>query len=298
MEVIGLLWNEVIIRPMINSLVVLYAVLLNNFGLSILAFTIIIRLVTMPLTLRQLRQTRGMSTLQPKIRELQQKHGKDRQRISQETMRLYREHGISPLGCLGPMAIQFPILIGLFYALSQTLPTSPENLADLSQKLYSWLPIVNRVVPVDGSFLWMNLAVPDRTPILPVLVGGSTWVQQKMSMVQTTDPRQQSTNTMMLWMFPLMLAFFTFQFPSGLAVYWFGSNLIGVAIQYKITGWGGLRRGPRAEPVAAAQPSQPSKEIAGYGQLGVEREDDRRSYRTRPKGARRKARRGRGKRYQ
>ena len=187
MEIVGLLWNELVIRPMINSLLVLYVVLFNNFGLSILAFTGVIRLITLPLTLRQLRQTRAMSLLQPKMKEIQKKYGKDRQKASKETFRLYKEHGVSPLGCLGPLVIQMPILIGLFYALIQTLPMNPDSLADLSQKLYSWLGMVHQAVPVDGSFLGTDLGriVGQEKSIwrflMPILVGGSTWVQQKMS---------------------------------------------------------------------------------------------------------------------
>ena len=127
MEAISFLWTELIIRPMLNSLVVLYTMLFSNMGLAIIALTAITRLVTMPLTLKQLKQMRAMSALQPKLKEIQDRYARDRSRISQETMRLYREAGVSPIGCLGPMVVQMPILIGLFRVLIQTclLYTSP-----------------------------------------------------------------------------------------------------------------------------------------------------------------------------
>ena len=304
MEIVGLLWNELVIRPMINSLLVLYVVLFNNFGLSILAFTALIRLITLPLTLRQLRQTRAMSLLQPKMKEIQKKHGKDRQKASQETFRLYKEHGVSPLGCLGPLVIQMPILIGLFYALIQTLPMNPDSLADLSQKIYSWLGMAHQAIPIDASFLGTNLGrIVGQEPsiwrfLMPILVGGSTLVQQKMSTVPTTDQRQQSTNTMMLWMFPIMLAVITFQFPSGLALYWFASNIAGIVIQYFVSGWGSLvpARNTMHPDLAPSGPAEEEdKEIVSDGQSGTDSQDDGRGHRTRSKGARRKSRGGRGK---
>ena len=219
MEFLGFIWNQIILGPMINSLILLYAVLFSNFGISILVFTVLIRLVTLPLTLRQIRMTKKMSTVQPLIKDLQQKYANDKSRVSQETMRIYKEHGINPLGCLGPMFIQMPIWIGLYQAIIQTLPANPDSLVGLSQKLYTWLPLVNKVVPLDSDMLWLDLAQPDRTPILPVLVGVSMWAVQKMSMMPSTDPRQQQTANMMLWMMPMMLMFFSFQLPSGLSLY-------------------------------------------------------------------------------
>ena len=237
MQLISEIWNTVIIEPMINSLVILYSLFFNNFGLSIIIFTIIIRGIMIPLTVKQSRQIREMTLLQPKLKELQQKYGKDRQKISQETMRLYKEHGVNPLGCLGPMFIQFPIWIGLYQALIKTLPSTPEKLIDLSGYLYYWMPKVNEIIPINSGFFWLDLAQPDRTPLLPILVGVSMWMMQKMTTIPSADPKQQSTNQMMLWMMPVMFGFFTISFPSGLALYWIISNIAGIIIQGFVTGW-------------------------------------------------------------
>jgi len=227
---------------MVNSLVVLYSLTFANFGVAIIAFTILIRALMMPLTIKQSRQMKGMSALQPKIKEIQSKYSKDRQKQSQETMKLYKEHGVNPIGCLGPMFIQFPIWIGLYQAILKTVPTTPESLVGLSGHLYNWLPLVQSVIPINSRFLWLDLAVEDPTRfVLPVMVGVSMWFMQKMTTMPAMDERQASTNKMMLWMMPLMFGFFSMQFPSGLALYWVVSNVVGIVIQGFITGWDPLR---------------------------------------------------------
>ena len=127
MELFGQIWSSVIVQPMINSLIFLYSVAFSNFGIAIAIFTIAIRGVMMPLTVKQSRQMKAMSALQPKIKEIQAKYSKDKQRQSQETMKLYKEQGVNPIGCLGPMFIQMPIWIGLYQAIIKTclLYTSP-----------------------------------------------------------------------------------------------------------------------------------------------------------------------------
>ena len=299
MEVIGDIWNAVIIGPMVNSLVLLYSIFFKNFGISILVFTLIVRVIMIPMTLKQSRQLKAMSALQPKLKEIQERYSKDRQRVSQETMRLYREQGVNPLGCLGPMFIQFPIWIGLYQSILQTVPSTPESLIGLSRHLYSWLPRVHEVIPLDSSFLWLNLAEPDSTPILPILVGGSMFAMQKMSTMPAADPRQASTNRMMLWMMPLMFGFFTFTFPSGLALYWVISNIVGIVIQGFITGWGPLASLVQLrtqEPAEAPELVAPAEEKVSDENDRDDRQDDRRSDRNRPKRARRRSRRGRNRR--
>ncbi|HEU0022092.1 MAG TPA: YidC/Oxa1 family membrane protein insertase [Dehalococcoidia bacterium] len=306
MEIINTLWTEIIIRPMLNSLVVLYVIFFNNMGIAIIVFTILVRLLTLPLTLKQVRQMRSMNLLQPKMREIQERFKGDRARVSQETMRMYREAGVSPLGCLGPLVVQMPILIGLFRVLIQTLFTNPDDLVGLSEKLYSWLAFlpIYEAAPLNPTFLGMNLGAALPMPgslILAFFVGGSTWVQQKMTMMPTTDPRQQSSQNMMLWMMPVFLGVFSMGWPSGLPLYWIVSNLIGVSIQYFITGWGPLfPLFPKAAPAPALdQPSQRSQDMTSEEMVEDEssrtnRTNRRRSRRTGAERARRRPQRGRG----
>lgn len=301
METIALLWNTIIMGPMINSLVVLYDVFFDNFGIAIIILTVAVNLMIMPLTLKQTRQMKQMGSLQPKLREIQQRHPDDPRRRSQETMRLYKQMGVNPLGCFGPLAIQMVVFIGLFYALRQTLPTNPDALVGLSAKLYSWLPMVHGAIPLNSSFLWLDLSIPDRSIaqlVLPVLVGVSTWVQQKMTTPMSSDPRQASTNKMMLWMMPFFLGFITLQFPSGLALYWVTSSLIRILIQYFNTGWAPLFAKAESEPDSAQSQEaapQPAEEIDSNGDERDIRQNRRRSPRSGSERARRKPRGSRGK---
>ena len=164
LDLLGLVWNQGLIRPMTNGLVGLYLLLFENFGLSILVFTVLVRLATLPLTVRQTRQARAMAQLQPKIQELQKRYANDRQRLSKETFALYKEQGVNPLGCLGPLVIQMPIWIALYWSLIKALPASPESIVGLSGVLYSWFDAAHAAVPLDSSFLWLDLAQPDPLP--------------------------------------------------------------------------------------------------------------------------------------
>jgi YidC/Oxa1 family membrane protein insertase len=235
---------------MINILIIVSSALFNNFGLSIIVLTIIVRGVTTPLTLKQLRSTKALQELQPKMAELHQKYGKDKQKLAQEQMRMYKESGVNPAGCLLPMLIQLPIWISLFQSIIRVLAIVPEDFLKLSGHLYSAWPQVFSLVPLNSRFLWLDLAVPDRFLLLPILVGGTMWLQQKMVTSKTGDPKQQAQSQMMLWIMPLMFAFLTLQFPSGLALYWVVSNVISIGMQYFITGgWGGLVAQGVAKPM-------------------------------------------------
>ena len=175
MEAISFLWTELIIRPMLNGLVVLYTMLFSQMGLAIISLTALIRLLTLPMTLKQLKQMRAMSSLQPKIKEIQDRYSRDKTRVSQETMRLYKEAGVSPFGCLGPMIIQMPVLIGLCRVLIQTVFSRPDDLVGLSEKLYTWIPIapIYEAAPLDSTFLWLDLAQSDPTNIIMPVPGSS-----------------------------------------------------------------------------------------------------------------------------
>lgn len=245
------LWNLIILNPMLNGLIALTSVSDGSFGLAIIALTFIVRLILLPLTIRQLNSTKSLQGMQPKIQELQKKHGKNQQKLQQEMMKLYKEAGVNPLGCLWPMLVQFPVWIALYQSIMRALATTPESLLDLFRHLYSW-EVVTRALPLDSHFLWLNLGVPDGTMILAIIVGGSMWVQQKMVTAPSADPRQKSMNSMMQLMMPFMFAFFTLMFPSGLALFWAVSNVIGIVIQYWITGWGYLRRGASTQVVTKA----------------------------------------------
>jgi YidC/Oxa1 family membrane protein insertase len=231
------IWDIAMLQWMINVLIALSHFLFNNFGLTIIALTLIIRFILLPLTLRQLHATKAMSTLQPQLMDLQKKYAKDKQKLAQEQMKLYKESGVNPAGCAIPMIIQFPIWIALYQAIVLALAVNPEALLNLSRYFYSWaVPMAS--LPLNNSFLGMNLANPNT--ILAVVVGISMWVQQKMVTPTNQDPRMAQQSQMMLWMMPIIFTFFSLSFPSGLALYWVISNVFSIVVQYYVTGWGGL----------------------------------------------------------
>lgn len=313
MEILGILWTEIIMRPMINSIALLHVLLFHSLGLAIIVFTVIVSLVMIPLTIRQARQMKAMSALQPKIKALQEKYkeGGDRRKLSQETMALYKQAGVSPVGCLGPLFIQMPIWIGLYQAIFKAVPPTPEGMAALAKSFYYWNP-AQASVPLGSDFLGMDLVgLVSGQPIpyniaLPLLVGVSMWVQQKITTMPTPDPKQSQTNMMMLWMMPIMFAFFAFQFPAGLAVYILFSNLIRVGIQWFLTDPAQRSalfrlRNPAPQPAVAAVvagrgASESDKEKQTNGDTSVHGEDGGRSNRSRARHARTQARRSRNRR--
>jgi len=231
-------FNLLLLRPILNFLVLLSGYLFGSFGLAIVVLTVIIRVLTWPLTTRQLHSAKAMQAIQPKIAELRKKYAKDKQRLGEETMKLYKEEGVSPLGCVFPMLGQLPIWIGLYQAVIQGLGIAPENLLGLSKQLYSWAPIQEQV-PLNSHFLWLDLGSGDI--FMGILVAASMWTLQKMSTQPSADPTQQSMGRAMLWIMPLMFGFFALTFPSGLSLYWVLTNLISIVIQYRVSGWGTLR---------------------------------------------------------
>jgi len=247
------IWDVVFLNPLINALIILNNILFNDFGLAIIVFTLLMRLATTPLTLRQIHSTRALSLLQPKMQEIQKKY-KDPKRRQEETMKLYRQAGVNPLGCLLPMLVQMPIWFALYGALRIMVGGTPESVVGLSQRLYPW-GFIESAVPLENRFLWMDLGQPDRTLILAIFVFASMYVQQKLTTVPTTDPQKQAQNQMMTWMMPLMFAWFTLGVPSGLAVYWAMSNITAVIMYYfvygpKNVGWRTFFPAPAPAPAA------------------------------------------------
>jgi len=167
---IGEIWDLIALQPVINILIALTHYLFSIFGLAIIALTVVVNVAMYPLTMKQIRATQAMQSLQPKMAELQKKYGKDRQKLAQEQMKMYKESGMSPAGCLLPMLFQMPIWIALYQSIIRVLAVTPEGFLGLSQFLYSW-PIVYTILPLENHFLWLNLATPDT--FLAILVAAS-----------------------------------------------------------------------------------------------------------------------------
>lgn len=230
------MWDTIILDPMINSLLLIYDFLGDNFGIAIIVFTTIIRLITFPLTAQQLRSTQKMQDLQgsKKWKEIEKKYKDDKQKLQEEQMKIYQEMGINPLsGCL-PMVIQFPIIIGLYQGIIRALAATPMQLVDLAKHLYDFVP--RSLVPLNSTFLWMDLSEPERLflpflpdfgiPVLAVFVVITTYLSTKMTTPPSTGGQsQQMTQIMGLYM-PLLLGYLAYSYASGLALYFVVSNLL------------------------------------------------------------------------
>jgi YidC/Oxa1 family membrane protein insertase len=231
----GVIWREGLIRPMLNALLFLYTYLGHSFIVAIGIFTLVLRAITSPLQIQQIRSSKRMAAVQPRVAELQKKYGNDKARVATEQQKLYKEAGVNPLGGCLPTLIQFPIWIGLYQSINSILADTPLELMHLGQNAYVKFAGLVNVVPLQSHFLWLDLARPDPTPfVLPILVGGTMWLQQKMMMQKSTDPQQASMNQTMEIMMPLMFGYFTTQFAAGLAIYFVLSNVIGIAMQWGI----------------------------------------------------------------
>ena len=233
----GQIWNLIILQPVTNVLIALSHYLGNSFGLSIIVLTLFINAVMYPLTLKQMKATKAMQDMQPKLAELQRKHAKDAKMLAQEQMKLYRESGVSPAGCLLPTLLQTPIWIALYQGIRGVMAVTPESFLGLSSQLYSW-PVVFAAMPLNVHFLWLNLGAPDY--LLAILVGLSMYLQQKMTTQTTTDPKQAQQAQLMQVMMPIMFGFISISVPSGLALYWVVNSAVRIGIQYFFSGWGGL----------------------------------------------------------
>jgi YidC/Oxa1 family membrane protein insertase len=232
-------WELIVQQPVINVLIVMTHYLAGSFGLAIIALTIIVNLAMLSLTLSQIRSAKAMQDLQPKLVELQKKFAKDKQKLAQEQMRLYKESGVKPAGCAITMIIQMPVWIALYQSIILSLAVAPEALLNLSRYLYHW-SVIFSILPLNNTFLTMNLAAPNF--IMAILVGATMWLQQKMSTTTPADPKQAQQAQLMLWMMPMMFTVLALSFPAGLSLYWVTSSVFRIVLQYRVTGWGGLRR--------------------------------------------------------
>lgn len=257
-------WQTLVVWPMGHALIWIDEQLRQfnvnyHWGWAIIVFTVIVKILTFPLTLTQTRSMNAQKQLQPRIQELQKKHGKDRERMAQEQMKLYREAGVNPLsGCL-PLVVQMPILIGLYAALITLGPT-------ISQSRFYWIPDLGYPTYFEGLG-WISAAFSagEYTRlasylVLPILLVVSQFVMQKWmsptppSGGDSSNPAAGMTRQLM-FMMTFMFGFFTLTVPAGLTLYWVTSNALQLLQQWIITD---VRFG-------IAKPLMPALATAGSG---------------------------------
>ncbi len=253
----------------VNSLLWIYQVVGQNFGVAIILFTILIKILTWPLNGAQLKSAKAMQDLQndKDWQAIQKKYAKDKEKLAQEQMRVYKEKGINPFSSCLPMLIQLPVIFALYQSITRSLATTPLALLQLTRSIGSFLD-VSMLIPLNSKFLWMDLGLPEGIlipglaisflpngiPTLAIIVALTTYIQTKLTTPPTTNPNDQSAamSGMMSIYMPLLLGWFALTFPSGLAVYFITSNLLGIA-QYAMMGkanWRNLLPGG-SKPAAA-----------------------------------------------
>ena len=179
---------------------------LESYGFPIILLTILIKLVTYPLTVKQVKSMKAMQEIQPKTKKIQEKYKSDPQMLQQKTGELFREAGVNPLaGCL-PLLVQMPILMGMYYALFNFTFPSAEAAA------FFWLP---------------SMSEPDPYYILPVLSAATTFLQQKMTSSEMTGQMK-----IMMTVMPLFIGWISLTFPSGLVLYWVTMNVVQIIQQW------------------------------------------------------------------
>ena len=233
MEIPG--WTQ-FVQFLEASLLTIYH-LVGNPGLAIIIFTLLVKLVTLPLTLKSFRSTREMQRIQPLIKEINKRYKDDKAKQQAETMRVYQQHGVNPMGGCLPMLVQLPIFFGLYQALIalvQSHVTGP----------VLWVQDTHFV----GSFLWVpDLSKADPFYVWPVLSAVFQFVTQRMSLAygynKTADPQQAMMNRIMQFT-PIYLLVIYLNFASGAVLYWTFSGIFTALQTYFVNGFGSLAEVP------------------------------------------------------
>ncbi len=262
---------DILITPLVNMLLLLYGLLANSFVLAIIVATILVRMVTLPLTLPQQKNSRKMAELQPQLEELKKKHGNDRNKYAQAQMELYKQNNINMFGGCLPLILQLVVMIAFYQALTGSLATNPLQLLQLAHRA---LPALVPLIPIDSRFLIYDLGLPGILPavqqavsplvaallsfLLPALVVGTTYLQQKLMATPSVDPSQASMTRQMNLIMPLMFGLFALQFATGLSIYFIASNLVGTAQSWLMSRrWQKIPLLPQRATTSSSKASKP-----------------------------------------
>ncbi|MCL4366761.1 YidC/Oxa1 family membrane protein insertase [Patescibacteria group bacterium] len=265
---IGAIFNTIFFDPIVNLLVLIFhgletVSIPGALGFSIILLTILIRMLVWPFMNAQLHSARRMAELKPEIDKLKEKHGSDKQAFAAAQMALYKERNINPAGGCLPAIIQLPVI----WALYQTIYAFFSGSAGL-ERINNALYVANWKLTQTPNldFFGLNLAnkpaefgqIGILVLLIPLLTATLTLVQSKMMTPpqikaypqdtkkekeekQSTDESIAAMQSQMTYLMPLMIGYFAFQFPIGLALYWNTFTILGIIQQYFVSGWGGLK---------------------------------------------------------
>ncbi len=265
----GDIFNLVILGPILNLLVLIYQGLAalhipGALGFSIMILTVLIRILVWPFMASQIKATKKMADLKPHLDQLKIKHKGDKQGLATAQMALYKEHGVNPAGGCLPALIQIPVFIGLYQSIIHILPSGGStNINFINSLLY--FPQLKLPQALDPNFFGLNLGIkPSQFGtygimllLIPLLTAALSFVQSKMALPKpvklypTDSPKEKKekegmeesmgqVQSQMVYMMPLMIGYFAFNFPIGLAIYWNTYTILGIIQQHRISGWGGI----------------------------------------------------------
>jgi YidC/Oxa1 family membrane protein insertase len=236
------MWDTLVVTPLVKVLVFLTDAFQSlgipyPFGFAIIALTLLLKIITYPLSLQQIRSAKAMQSLKPKLDELQKKYGKDRERLAQEQMKLYGEAGVNPLGGCLPLLIQLPILWGLFSALRHPELEAITNASfffihDLHcPSCSAWPPGTGWLWPLPPAVGW-NIAAGYLA--LPILLIATQILLQRFTAAAAPsgDDAQMRTMNTKTTVFALLFGYYSLIFPASLSLYYIVFNLLTIAQQY------------------------------------------------------------------
>lgn len=265
---IGDIFNLIFMGPIVNLLVLVYQGLSTlhipgALGFSIIILTILIRVLVWPFMNSQIKSMKKMADLKPLLDALKIKHKDDKKELATAQMALYKEHGVNPAGGCLPALIQIPVFIALYQSIINILPGAGGNISYINSLLY--FPQFKLPSTLDPNFFGLNLGVKPAEfgkfgillLLIPLLTAVLTFVQSKMAMPKlvkkypSDSPKEKKekegmeesmtqVQSQMVYLMPIMIGYFAFNFPIGLAIYWNTYTILGIIQQYMITGWGGI----------------------------------------------------------
>lgn len=268
MSAIGDTFNLIFMGPVVNLLVLIYQGLQaihipGALGFSIMFLTILIRVLVWPFMASQIKSAKKMADLKPHLDVLKEKHKEDKQALASAQMALYKEHGVNPAGGCLPALVQIPVFIALYQSIINILPGAGGHIDKINSLLY--FPQLKLPSALDPNFFGLNLGIKPSEfghvgvllLLIPILTAVLTFVQSKMALPKVVkkypsdSPKEKKekegmeesmgqVQSQMVYMMPVMIGYFAFSFPIGLAIYWNTYTILGIIQQYKVSGWGGL----------------------------------------------------------
>src|SRR3989344_7860453 len=265
--IIGI-FDLIFFAPVVNILVLIYQGLSavhipGTLGFSILILTVLIRFLVWPFMTSQIKATKKMADLKPHLNALKEKHKGDKQAFAGAQMALYKEHGVNPAGGCLPALIQIPIFIALYQAIINILPGAGGHIDNINKLIY--FPQLKLPTTIDPNFFGLNLGVKPSEfgslgvylLLIPVITAALTFVQSKMALPKPIKPypsdspkeikekegleeSMSQVQSQMVYLMLIMIGYFAFSFPIGLAIYWNVYTIAGIIQQYMISGWGGM----------------------------------------------------------